>query len=115
MAMNDPVLERVELHLQRVALRVIKGGHAIPEQKIRERWKTSRANLCGLVPLLASLQVYDNSGTVHPGSEVPPPVLVIDYERGKLPTPAPDDVNQLANVPDWAKCIFEAMFQAVQN
>jgi predicted ABC-type ATPase len=108
-------LASVELHLQRVALRVARGGHTIPEQRVRERWETSRANLCGLVPLLASLQVYDNSGTVRPGSEVPPPVLVIDYERGKLPTPAPDDVNQLANVPDWAKCIFEAVLQVVQN
>ena len=108
-------LASVELHLQRVALRVTKGGHAIPKQKIRELWKASRANLCGLVPLLASLQVYDNSGTVRPGFEVPPPVLVIDYERGKLPTPAPSDVDQLANVPDWAKCIFEAVFQVGRN
>jgi len=106
-------LATVDLHLQRTALRVASGGHAIPEQKIRERWETSRINLCGLVPVLASLQVYDNSVTVQPGSEVPPPTLVIDYERGEVPRPSPDDASQLGKVPEWAKCIVEAVFQVM--
>lgn len=104
-------LASIDLHLQRVALRVSRGGHPIPEQKVRERWQASRANLCRLVPVLASLQVFDNSVTVLPGAEVPPPIIVIDYERGKPPYPAPDDLDRLAPVPEWSKCILEAVFQ----
>ena len=104
-------LANVDLHLERVALRVARGGHAIPEQKIRERWQSSRANLCRLVPVLESLQVFDNSATVPAGAVVPPPVIVIDYERGKPSRPAPDDPDRLALVPEWSKCILESVFQ----
>ncbi|HEY0200610.1 MAG TPA: AAA family ATPase, partial [Burkholderiaceae bacterium] len=50
-----------EQHLDRVRLRVAHGGHDIPEKKIRERWVASRANLVRMLPLLARLQVFDNS------------------------------------------------------
>lgn len=54
-------LESVELNLRRVRERVLKGGHAIPESKIRERWDNSRANLIRLLPYLDSLRLFDNS------------------------------------------------------
>ena len=60
-------LASLELHLLRVAQRVEAGGHAIAEQKIRERWVASRANLIKLLPHLARLQVFDNSAQAAPG------------------------------------------------
>src|SRR5690606_19277285 len=60
-----------EQHIGRVRLRVAHGGHDIPERKIRERWVTSRANLVRLLPLLARLQVFDNSVQVRLGDEIP--------------------------------------------
>jgi predicted ABC-type ATPase len=37
-----------ELHIQRVRERAARGGHNIPERKIRERWDASRQNLIRL-------------------------------------------------------------------
>ncbi len=54
-------LNSVELHIERVAARVAHGGHDIPENLIRSRYKTSIRNLCRLTPGLAQLAVYDNS------------------------------------------------------
>jgi len=54
-------LESPELHIERVAARVARGGHDIPEMLIRSRYKTSMRNLCRLVPGLYQLAVYDNS------------------------------------------------------
>ncbi len=54
-------LETVELHIERVAARVARGGHAIPEDLIRARYRTSMSNLCRLAPGLYQLGVHDNS------------------------------------------------------
>ncbi|MCF6194670.1 MAG: hypothetical protein L3J46_10110 [Kangiellaceae bacterium] len=54
-------LDSVELHIERVADRVARGGHDIPVDLIRSRYKTSIHNLCRLAPGLAQLAVYDNS------------------------------------------------------
>src|SRR5205085_9996057 len=37
-----------ELHIARVAQRVAHKGHPIPDEKIRERWNTSRSHLVQL-------------------------------------------------------------------
>ena len=63
--------------MQRVKERVAAGSHDIPEQKIRERYLTSRANLVRLLPHLASLRVFDNSADADPKKAQPPrPVLL---------------------------------------
>lgn len=54
-------LDSVELHIERVAARAARGGHDIPEELIRSRYKTSMRNLCRLTPGLTQLAVYDNS------------------------------------------------------
>src|SRR5688572_31158213 len=43
-------LETVNLHLERVARRVAKGGHPIPEVDIRRRWIGSLENIIRLIP-----------------------------------------------------------------
>src|SRR3989475_10820730 len=54
-------LDSADRHVARVKARVARGGHDVPEGRIRERYDRSRANLARLVPKLAALKVYDNS------------------------------------------------------
>lgn len=90
-----------ELHIARVRARVAKGGHAIPEAKIRERYKQSRTNLIRLLPGLASLHLYDNSAEGAPGvSEGFAPRLILHVEEGRIVESCPLD-----EVPRWARPI----------
>ena len=55
-------LENVELAIERVAHRVLDGGHNIPEDTIRRRYESSRRNYVELYqPLANSWRVFDNS------------------------------------------------------
>ncbi len=93
-----------ELHLERVRSRVARGGHDIPEAAIRRRFEHSRLNLILLLPVLASLRVYDNSAEADPATgKAPRPVLVLHMVRGRILNP-----QDLARVPDWAKPIAAA-------
>lgn len=99
-------LDSPEHHIARVRQRVSRGGHAIPEAKIRERYIASIANLIALLPLLARLQVYDNSIDAVPGQPMPNPRLLLQMECGRIVWPR--NVQGLRNMPDWAKPIMEA-------
>lgn len=84
--------------------RVARGGHDIPEQKIRERWETSRKNLIRLLPHIAELVVYDNSDTVDLfEGERPRPSKLLHVENGRIRYVGPID-----HLPDWTKPILEA-------
>jgi predicted ABC-type ATPase len=100
-----------DLHIARVGQRVARGGHHIPEEKIRERWTTSRANLITLLPKLARLQVLDNSIGVNAGESIPDPVLVLDVQDGQVIFPDHRDVDALRAVPRWARPVVEAAMQ----
>ena len=55
-------LNSVELAITRVSLRVVSGGHNIPEDIIRRRYNRGRKNFLELYSKLANRwQVYDNS------------------------------------------------------
>lgn len=55
-------LQSVELAISRVAERVKMGGHSIPENTIRRRYKAGLNNFFSLYkPLADSWQIYDNS------------------------------------------------------
>lgn len=97
-----------ELHVARVALRVAHGGHHIAEEKIRERWSTSRLNLIRLLPRLSRLQVFDNSTQAEPGREIGDPALVLDLRDGAVLVPDASDPAAMAAVPPWARPIVEA-------
>jgi predicted ABC-type ATPase len=101
-------LSSPELHMARVALRVAHGGHHIAEEKIRERWSTSRLNLIKLLPSLARLQVFDNSTQAEPGEDIPDPVLVLHVENGRVLAPQRTDAAALRAVPEWARPMVEA-------
>ena len=93
-----------ELHLERVRRRVARGGHDIPEDKIRERWRSSRENLIRLLPHIHHLRVYDNSHEADPAlGRQPQPRLLLET-RNRLIT-APDD---LSGAPEWAQPIIAA-------
>ncbi len=97
-------LDSPERHIARVAARVQAGGHDIPEERIRSRYTSSRANLIDLLPSLASLKVYDNSAEVPAGGPtIPRPTLLLEMEAGSITYQAPR-----GSVPDWAKAIVQA-------
>lgn len=97
-------LSSVELHIARVRARVQKGGHPIPEQKIRERFDRSRLNLIRLLPRLTELLVYDNSNEADPDAgERPEPKLLLHMASGKIVGSC-----DLQFIPEWAKPILAA-------
>jgi predicted ABC-type ATPase len=97
-----------ELHIARVRARVAKGGHDIPEPRIRERYDASRLNLIRLLPSLSELWVYDNSKDADPDAGVAPePRLVLHVRHGAVVGP-----RDLALTPEWAKAIVAAVIKA---
>ena len=97
-------LSSVELHIARVRARVEKGGHPIPEQKIRERFDRSRLNLIRLLPRLTELLVYDNSSEANPDAgKRPEPKFLLHMDSGKIVGSC-----DLRLIPEWAKPIVAA-------
>lgn len=97
-------LSTPELHIARVRARVRRGGHDIPEEKIRERFHQSRLKLIHLLPKLHELLIYDNSKEADPQSgRAPEPVLILHMKHGKVVKRC-----DLAQVPDWANPIVQA-------
>jgi predicted ABC-type ATPase len=96
-----------ELHMQRVKERWRRGGHDIPEEKIRQRWDASRENVIRLLPHLAELSMWDNSASValHQG-ERPRPLRILAMRDGRIHFLCPLD-----GVPGWAKPIVAAAME----
>lgn len=93
-----------ELHIARVRARVAKGGHDIPESKVRERYERSRINLIRLLPRLTELRVFDNSVEADPAAgSAPMPMLVLHMVNGTIVSTC-----ELSQVPEWAKPIVAA-------
>lgn len=65
-----------DLNVRRVAERVGRGGHAIPEADIRRRTPRSFAHLAKALPLAHGSLVYDNSERV--------PALLLRVEAGRV-------------------------------
>ena len=61
-------LPDVEMAIERVAIRIRQGGHAIPEEVIRRRFANGLANFERYSLLVDGWQLYDNAST--------PPVLI---------------------------------------
>lgn len=98
-------LDTPERHVARVQARVAAGGHAISEQKIRERWDAARRNLIVLLPHLHELLVYDNSEDSKNGSDEAAPTVVLHCKRARMLRPT---VRRLHATPNWAKPLVEA-------
>jgi predicted ABC-type ATPase len=101
-------LASAELHIARVRSRVARGGHDIPEERIRERYARSLLNLVQLLAKLTELRVYDNSNEADLYSGVAPhPQLIVHVAKGKLVTGC-----DLASTPNWAKPIVLAALKS---
>lgn len=57
-------LASADLNVRRVAERVSRGGHDIPEDDIRRRYPRAFRNLGRAVPLVHGSLIYDNSGRI---------------------------------------------------
>jgi predicted ABC-type ATPase len=92
-------LNSADLHVARVRSRVKRGGHDIPEEKIRERYEASRSNLCTILPSVDELLMYDNSAEADPhGQRTPQPTRLLHYQDRKILYLSPV-------MPRWAKPI----------
>jgi len=97
-------LNGVALHIARVRARVEKGGHSIPEQKIREQYDRSRLKLIRLMPRLTELLVYDNSDGADPDAgKRSEPKLLLQKDSGRIIS-----LCDLRLTPEWAKPILAA-------
>ena len=93
-----------ELHIARVRARVARGGHDIPENRIRERYERSRVNLIRLLPQVTELRVFDNSADTDPAAgSAPTPLLVLHMVNGTIVA-----ICDPPHVPGWAKPIVAA-------
>lgn len=93
-----------ELHIERVRAKVAEGGHSIPEEKIRERWDSSRKNLIRLLSHARELALFDNSNTVDvAGGEAPRPEKLLHTRDGGV-----EFVAEPRTIPTWAKPIIQA-------
>jgi len=83
-----------DLSVARVGERVKEGGHDVPEEKIRERFKRNGALIRQAVILSDVAHIYDSSKLNHPL------VRVMSFMRGK-----PSFVVE--QLPQWALSIYE--------
>jgi predicted ABC-type ATPase len=92
-------LSSPELHVARVRARVARGGHDIPEEKIRERYDQSRMNLIELMPSLTELKIYDNGIEADPEvGRAPQPILVLHMAEQRIV-----QMIDLPKTPGWAR------------
>jgi predicted ABC-type ATPase len=88
---NDP-----SINAQRVAQRVMGGGHDVPIPKIISRYYRAIANCIQALPLIDRIYFYDNSETNAD------PRLLFRVSDGKI-------TKIYAEIAPWAKCIIEAV------
>lgn len=97
-------LESPEMHIARVRARVTRGGHDIPESKIRERYTRSLTHLIGLIGVASEIHVFDNSQENEDG--LPQVKLVMRMKRARITEPGLTAL--MASTPDWAKPVVAA-------
>lgn len=93
-----------ELHLARVAARVARGGHDIPEADVRRRYDAGRRTLIRLVPRITELKLFDNSAEADPAEGATPRPREILHLLGRRIVAIADP----SETPEWAKPIVAA-------
>lgn len=97
-------LDSPDRHIARVIARVIRGGHPIPAEKIRERYPKSLANLIKLLACASEVRIYDNSDESADGT--PRARLVLSMSRQRIAKPSIEEL--VATSPEWARPIAAA-------
>lgn len=100
-------LDSPELHIARVRARVSRGGHDIPEAKIRERYLKSLTNLISFIGIASEIHVFDNSRQSEDG--LPHARLVMRMRARRIVEPAIEEL--VLNAPEWAKPVIAAALQ----
>jgi predicted ABC-type ATPase len=70
-------LSSAELSEERVAMRVLQGGHDVPSEKLHSRFGRTRENLRHAIREVPHVLVYDNSDLNHPFRKV------AEFDHGK--------------------------------
>jgi predicted ABC-type ATPase len=70
-------LDSARESIRRVAIRTSQGGHDVPDEKLKARFKRTKANLQRAIESLPHVVVYDNSNLEQPYR------LVEVYENGQ--------------------------------
>lgn len=92
-------LDSPERHIARVAARVVRGGHPVPAERIRERYPKSLANLIKLLAGASEVRVYDNSDESADGT--PRARLVLSMSEQRISKPSVEEL--IASAPAWAR------------
>jgi predicted ABC-type ATPase len=87
-------IDSPETSSERIAMRVLKGGHDVPEGKIRARYTRTMENLRRAIVTLPSVYVYDNSNLRSPFR------LVANSVKGRPLTHPP--------IPNWLSTLLPA-------
>jgi predicted ABC-type ATPase len=84
-------VDGTETSRQRVAMRVLKGGHDVPTSKLESRYSRTLENLRRALLTLSNVTVYDNGDLLKPYR------LVAEIREGQLCTfpPTPDWLSSL--------------------
>jgi predicted ABC-type ATPase len=83
-------VDSVETSEQRVAMRVLQGGHDVPTEKLAARFDRTLENLHRAIRDLPFVQIFDNSDLRHPFRKV------AEFENGKA-------ITLFKPVPTWLK------------
>jgi hypothetical protein len=79
----------------------VRGGYAIPEERIQERYTRSRLNLIQLLPNLTELLLYENREEGDPkAGGISKPRLILHVVTGRV-----FEICDLTHVPKWAKSV----------
>jgi len=81
-------LDGPERSEERVAMRVLQGGHDVPAEKLKERFPRTMKNLSGAIRDLPHVLVFDNGDLHRPFRKV------AVFERGKM-------IERHAPLPRW--------------
>jgi predicted ABC-type ATPase len=81
-------IDSVEVSQERVAMRVLQGGHDVPDDKLVARFPRTQANLTRAIHSLPHVLVYDNSDLASPFR------VVAEFHDGK-------PVNLRPALPGW--------------
>lgn len=97
-------LDSPDRHIARVNARVMRGGHPIAADRIRERYPKSLANLIKLLACASEVRIYDNSTDSADGT--PRARLVLSMSRRRIVRPSVSEL--VAAAPVWAKPVVAA-------
>lgn len=92
------VATKVEVCIERVKMRALRGGHAAPPSVLEEVHRGSTRNLARAIRSFDVVQVYDNSVEAERGERLheAKPTLVLETRQGTVAYVA-------AAAPDWLK------------